>query len=173
MPASAPVRPTAFTPAAHSAATNAVLMRPASTDTTVSSVSASVTRRPSANTGALPRAFRSASIARPPPWTTATGPEDWSAAMPAAAARIAAASSRSSPPSLRSVILTAAQLLAWFARGARSLQPQPFVEAEGDVEVLHRLSGRPLHEVVDADDEHELPPGLVDAPADVTEVRVR
>ena len=45
-PASAPVRPTAGTPAAPSAATNRVFTRPASTLTTISSVGSSVMRSP-------------------------------------------------------------------------------------------------------------------------------
>ena len=54
-----------------------------------------------------------------------------------AAARIAVASSSSSPPSLRTVAMA-------------SIEARGLVEAERDVEVLHRLAGRPLHQVVDA-----------------------
>ena len=55
-PASAPVRPTALPPAALIAATNRVFTLPARTLTTTSSVSASVTRRPSTWCFAMPGA---------------------------------------------------------------------------------------------------------------------
>ncbi len=41
----------------------------------------------------------------------------------------------------------------------RSIEPHRFVEAERDVEVLNRLPGRALHEVVDARDHDELAAG--------------
>ncbi len=54
-----------------------------------------------------------------------------------------------------------------------SVEPQRFVEAERDVEILNRLAGRALHEVVDAGDHDELAARPLDAPADVAVVRVR
>ena len=68
-PASAPVSPTARTPAATSAATNRVLTAPASTATTISSVASSVIRRPSTCRFSMPAALSAASISLPPPWT--------------------------------------------------------------------------------------------------------
>ena len=73
MPASAPVRPTARPPAALIAATKRVFTAPASTSTTMPSVAASVTRRPSTCRLAMPARASAASISRPPPCTTTSG----------------------------------------------------------------------------------------------------
>ena len=40
-------------------------------------------------------------------------------------------------------------------RAAGSQQRRPFVEAAGDVEVLQRLAGGALHEIVETRDDHE------------------
>ena len=72
-PASAPVRPTAGTPAAPSAATNRVFTSPASTLTTTSSVGSSVMRSPSTCRFSMPTRASDASISRPPPCTMTSG----------------------------------------------------------------------------------------------------
>jgi hypothetical protein len=50
-----------------------VLIAPASTDTTTSSVGSSVIRSPSTCRFSIPAAFNAASISRPPPCTTTSG----------------------------------------------------------------------------------------------------
>src|SRR6188768_3116366 len=157
--ASAPVSPTARAPRAPIAATRPVLVRPASTDTTLSSAALSVTRRPSTKRGVRPRTFRSASIARPPPCTTTSGSRFARRTIAAADAATALASSSSSPPSFRTV--------------ATSVQPRRFGKSVGHVEVLNRLAGGALHQVVDARHHHELTAIGGNPPADVAEICVR
>ena len=89
-----------------------------------------------------PATFRSASIARPPPCTTTSGSRFARRTIAAADAATALASSSSSPPSFRTV--------------ATSVQPRRFGKSEGHVEVLNRLAGGALHQVVDARHHHEL-----------------
>src|SRR5262249_22545383 len=43
-------------------------------------------------------------------------------------------------------------------------------EAAGHIEILKRLTGRALHEVVETGDNHEPPGSRVEAPADVAEI---
>ena len=68
--ASAPVNPTGLPPARRTAATRRVLMAPARTETTTSSVGASVTRSPSTCCFGMPAVLSAASISLPPPCTT-------------------------------------------------------------------------------------------------------
>jgi hypothetical protein len=65
--ASAPVSPTGRAPARRTAATSRVLIAPASTATTTSSVGSSVTRRPSTCRFGIPATASAASISFPPP----------------------------------------------------------------------------------------------------------
>ena len=99
--ASAPVSPTAATPAAVSAATRRVLMAPASTETTTSSVGSSVMRSPSTCRFSIPAAFNAASISRPPPCTTTSGSTAAMSRMAATTACSRSALSSSSPPNFR------------------------------------------------------------------------
>ena len=141
-PASTPVRPTAGTPHATSAATSSVFAVPASTETTTSSVARSVMRRPSTFFGAMARRSSSASIARPPPCTTTSGRCGRDGRRPAR--RCARG-----PRPFRAVRRRAS------GPAARSQQSRPFVEAARDVEVLQRLARRAFHQIVEArhDDE--------------------
>ena len=118
-PASAPVNPIARPPAALMAATNRVLMDPASTETTISSVSGSVTRRPSTWRLGMPTCASDASISRPPPCTTISG-RSFAACLitlPIAASR--SALSISSPPSFRTTGRFTASLPSGQSRTSR------------------------------------------------------
>ena len=159
-PASAPVSPTARPPAALMAATKRVLMAPASTETTTSSVGASVTRRPSTCRFGMP-ALGQRRVDLP----AAAVDDD----QRGRARRRRHAPRRARQSSGRS---RAARRRASAASSA-SQQPRALVEPEHDVQVLHRLAGRALHQVVDGTDDEHAPVGLVDLPADVAEVGVR
>ena len=52
-------------------------------------------------------------------------------------------------------------------------QPQPLVEAEGDVEVLHGLTGCAFQQVVETGHDNQATRRGIEFPADVAEVRVR
>jgi hypothetical protein len=98
-PASAPVSPTGDPPASRTAATRRVLIEPASTATTASSVGASVTRNPSTWRFGMPASASAASISLPPPCTTVSDARAASARMPRAMRCTSAGCSSSSPPS--------------------------------------------------------------------------
>ena len=159
---SAPVRPTARPPAAPIAATSAVLVRPASTETTVSSVAASVTRRPSTKRGRL-AARAQLGVDRP---AAAVDDDE----RPDAARRtIAAAAERD-----RRGVLE--QLAAEFEdRRIEIVQFSPIVSSKPNATLKFWIAwpAAPFTRLSMHDDHHELPAGLVDAPADVAEVRVR
>src|SRR5687768_14931444 len=116
-------------------------------------------------------------MARPPPCTTMRRVFAESLRTATAIACIAAASSSNSPPSLRIVIIripnTEYRIPNTDYRIPNSVQPQRFIEAVGDIEVLDRLAGRTLDQVVDDRHHHQLASGTIDAPADVAVVRVR
>src|SRR6185436_16322767 len=117
-------------------------------------------RRPSTKAGVLPRARISASMARPPPCTTMSEVADARRTIAAAAVRTADASSRSSPPSLRTVV------------AIESVERRRFVEPERHVEILDGLSCGTFHQIVDAGNHYELTARTIDAPAHVAEVGV-
>ena len=149
--ASAPVRPTARTPAATSAATSRVLTVPASTATTTSSVGASVMRRPSTCRFSMPaRRQRGVDLLAAAVDDRRAGPRPASAAIDVDARRRGRRRvSSSSPPNFRSVTVAASRA---------SQQPRPLVEAEHDVHVLHRLARRALEQVVEHRHENQRGP---------------
>ena len=158
--ASAPVSPTALTPAVVSAATNRVLIVPASTLTTTSSVASSVIRSPSTWRFSMPATFSAASISLPPPCTI-----DQRRRRAARCARPPRRRSRAAPD-----LRAARRRTSGPAR--RSQQPGRLRLADHHVHVLHRLARRALQQVVDHRDENRAA-RRIDAPADVAEVRVR
>ena len=158
--ASAPVRPTALTPAATSAATNAVLIRPASTRdhglerVVVGDAQAVDELRRLAARLAGPRRSRGRRRARRRRARRPRAPRS-----PAAATRIAAASSSSSPPSLQDRVVNSS--------------PSPSSKPNATLKFCTAWPAAPFTRLSMHDDQHELARRGVHPPADVAEVRVR
>ena len=106
--ASLPESPTARPPTAWIAPTICLLMLPASTISTISTVAESVTRRPSTNSLLILRRSSIALICGPPPWTT-TGlmPTCLSSTMSRAKPSASAAEPIAWPPYLTTKVLPA------------------------------------------------------------------
>src|SRR3989442_6037091 len=181
-PPATPDKPIAWSPTARSAATTGRLAGPASTISTTSATPGGVTRRPSRFSTGRPRRRDSALTAWPPPCTTTRGSSGLRAS-----AQAASHSGRSSsfPPNLTTRTLSMiptlkgwlgttpslrtahcrAQASAWESRAAElpslrrsAYEPQGLGEPEHDVEVLHGLPRRSLHQVVDRRDHREARP---------------
>ncbi len=103
MPPSSAERPTASTPAARSTATRRLFASPARTAAAISSVAASVTRRPSWKRAASPARAHHAVTSAPPPWTSsvarAEGPAEPASRSAAAHSESAPGASSARPPS--------------------------------------------------------------------------
>ena len=98
---SLPLSPTALPPWRLMRPTIALLILPTSTISTISTVSASVTRMPPTNCGSLPSFFMSAPICGPPPWTiTGLMPTRWSRMTSSANCALRSACSMAAPPYL-------------------------------------------------------------------------
>src|SRR5262245_48380597 len=107
-PASSPERPTAYEPNWFTDATISRLTLPTSAMRTMSTVSASVTRSPSTNSGSLPRRCIRSLICGPPPWTTTGFIPTWRISTTSWAKRSASAgSSMACPPYFTTTVLPA------------------------------------------------------------------
>ena len=170
--ASAPVSPTGLPPARRTAATSRVLIAPASTDTTTSSVGASVTRKPSTCCFGMP-----AVAERGVDLLAAAVHDDERRVLRQRGDRLGdALEILRLLEQLAAELQDEGRLLRVRARvDARSAsqQARPLVEAEHDVQVLHRRSRRALHQVVDDGHQHDAAALCVHLPADVAEVGVR
>ena len=126
-------------PRARSSATSVLFTSPERIETTTSSVSASVTRRPPWTFFGMSRAASIASIRLPPPWTTIDlFPE----------VHAVATASRAECAELAVLEEASAQLHDVGHRESLRLR-----QAEDPVQVLDRLRGGPLEEVVDGGDD--------------------
>src|SRR5713226_749019 len=106
MEPSLPLSPTARPPCRLISPTISLLILPTRTISTISTVSASVTRMPPTNFGSLPSRFMSAPIWGPPPWTiTGSMPTKRSRITSSANDRLRSPCSMAEPPYLMTTVL--------------------------------------------------------------------